>query len=89
MNIVEAFTSHHHWRICYQLISNPIGRTFTCYIGVLEYEDSHAKYSPLICEGEGLQIPDARKEKVPYDEAVVRVGWRIHELETEGYRWYS
>ena len=85
--IVEAFTPHHHWRICYQLISEPIGKTFSCYIGVLENGETHMDFSPTAYRGGGRQIPDARKQKVTYSEAVERLGWRINQLEEAGYTW--
>lgn len=85
--IVEGFSPHQHWRICYQLLSDPVGKTFACYIGVLESGENHMDFSPTFYRGGGREIPDNRKEKVTYHEAMNMFRHRIQELERNGYRY--
>ena len=85
--VVEAFSPYHHWRICYQLLSEPAGKTIAAYIGVLESGETHNDFSPTICRGGGRPIPDARKQKVSYAEALGIFHNRIVELQKQGYIW--
>lgn len=87
--VVEAFTPHHHWRICYQLLSEPGGKTFAAYIGVIEPGETHNDFSPTLYRGGGSPIPDSRKQKVSYMEAMGVFSNRIVELQNQGYIWRS
>lgn len=82
---VEAFSPHHHWRICHQLLSDPVGKTFAAYICVLEMGESHMNFSPTFYRGGGQEVPDNRKEKISYHEAQNLFHYRIKDLEREGY----
>jgi hypothetical protein len=83
--IVEGFSPHHHRRICYQLLSDPVGKTFAAYIGVLEAGERHMDFSPTFYRGGGQEIPDDRKEKISYHEAMNLFRNRVPEMERSGY----
>jgi len=85
--VVEAFSPYHHWRICYQLLSEPVGKTFAAYIGVLEADESHNDFSPALYRGGGRPVPDSRKQKIDYAEATGVFHHRIQELQQQGYTW--
>ena len=87
--IVEAFSPHHHWRICYQLLSDPVGKTFAAYVCVLEVDETHMEFSPQIYGGGGCAVPGDRKEKISYQEAQTLFHYRIKDLEDNGYTWRS
>lgn len=84
MNI-EAFAPYHHWRICYQLLSDPHGKTFAAYIGVLESGERQMDFAPALYRGGGRVIPAHRKEKVDRQEAMNFFSLQIAKLEQAGY----
>lgn len=86
---VEAFMPHQHWRICHQLLSEPLGKTYAAYICVLEKGESPMDFSPTYYRGGGREVPDDRKQKISYHEAQNLFHHRIKELEKNGYTWRS
>lgn len=84
---VEALSPYHHWRICYQLISDTYGKTFAAYIGVLEATETHRNFSPLVNGGGGRSLPENRREKVSYKEALDVFHNSIVDLQNQGFTW--